>query len=582
MSISFSGVGSGLPIDEWVTALVQVEQNKVDALEDERDALTDKQNILNSLSSEYSSVQSATLTFTDSLLGAGSDIFSKVSVSASDTSVVTATVTQFATPATIELEIESLASSSIKTSEYNEALKDSSKKLSDLGVTTAGNFQINGATINVTPDMTIDSLVYQINSSTSANVKASLKNGRLVLENREAGTKQVEVTGTDLVDGTHNFAELLGLDKTSSAQNSKKNDLLNTGSTTLAELGVEQDGNININGTAINITTDMTVDEFISAVNSSDAGVTASVQNGIMVLENTDGSNDPIDMNGSNVAGSRNFAELMGFTSYNDSGTNAVFYLNGDRKESTSNSVSSDVTGILGLSLDLLTTTDGDPITIEITRDYDSEEPLTALQTFVEAFNKIVTNTNLYTDSDSTEKNGGILSGENNLVRIKNSLRTLVTSTVENSGQYKSLADIGITTGAPGLDVSADTTQLIIDEEKFLDAYEKDPASVKALLIGDNSSGTTQEGLMQKLQTQLEAATDRTSGYFAARGDSLASQISNMNDKIDKKQEYVYSYQEKLTNQFNYMDQMIAQMNSQFTAMQQQLASIGVNMGSSS
>ena len=582
MSISFSGVGSGLPIDEWVTALVQVEQDKVDSLTDQRDALTDKQNILNSLSSEYSAVQSATLTFTDSLLGAGSDIFSKVSVSASDTSVVTATVTQFATPATIELEIESLASSSIKTSEYNEALKDSSKKLSDLGVTTAGNFQINGATINVTPDMTIDSLVYQINSSTSANVKASLKNGRLVLENREAGTQQVEVTGTDLVDGTHNFAELLGLDKTSSAQNSKKNDLLNTGSTTLAELGVEQDGNININGTAINITTDMTVDEFISAVNSSDAGVTASVQNGIMVLENTDGSNDPIDMNGSNVAGSRNFAELMGFTSYNDSGTNAVFYLDGDRKESTSNSVSSDVTGILGLSLDLLTTTDGDPITIEITRDYDSEEPLTALQTFVEAFNKIVTDTNLYTDSDSTEENGGILSGENNLVRIKNSLRTLVTSTVENSGQYKSLADIGITTGAPGLDVSADTTQLIIDEEKFLDAYEKDPASVKALLVGDNSSGTTQEGLMQKLQTQLEAATDRSSGYFAARSDSLSSQISSMNDKIDRKQEYVYSYQEKLTNQFNYMDQMIAQMNSQFTAMQQQLASIGVNMGSSS
>ena len=188
MSISFSGVGSGLPIDEWITAFVKVEQDKVDSLTDQRDALTDKQNILNSLSSEYSAVQSATLTFTDSLLGAGSDIFSKVSVSASDTSVVTATVTQFATPATIELEIESLASSSIKTSEYNEALKDSSKKLSDLGVTTAGNFQINGATINVTPDMTIDSLVDQINSSTCANVKACLKNGRLVLENREAFT----------------------------------------------------------------------------------------------------------------------------------------------------------------------------------------------------------------------------------------------------------------------------------------------------------------------------------------------------------------------------------------------------------
>ena len=49
MSISFSGVGSGLPINEWVTALVEVEQNKVDALEDQRDALYEKQTVLNSL-----------------------------------------------------------------------------------------------------------------------------------------------------------------------------------------------------------------------------------------------------------------------------------------------------------------------------------------------------------------------------------------------------------------------------------------------------------------------------------------------------------------------------------------------------
>ena len=217
MSISFSGVGSGLPIDEWITALVQVEQDKVESLTTQKEALEKKQTTLNTLKSEYNAVQTATLKFTDSLHGAGSDIFSKVTVSASDTSVVTATVTQYSTPASLELEIESLASAAIKTSEFNEALKDSSKKLSDLGVTTSGNFQINGANINVTPDTTIDSLVYQINNSSTAGVKASLKDGRLVLENREYGSKPIEVTGTDLVDGTHNFAELLGLDNTSSA-----------------------------------------------------------------------------------------------------------------------------------------------------------------------------------------------------------------------------------------------------------------------------------------------------------------------------------------------------------------------------
>lgn len=577
MSISFSGVGSGLPIDEWITALVKIEQDKVDSLTKDKEALEKKQTTLNTLKSEYNAVQTATLKFTDALMGAGSDIFSKVSVSASDTSVVTATVTQYSTPASIELEIESLATNSVKTSEYNEAFKDSSKKLSELGVTTAGNFQINGANINITPDTTIDSLVYQINNSSTAGVKASLKDGRLILENREYGDKPLEVTGTDLVDGTHNFAQLLGLDNTSSAQNSKKNDLLNDGTTTLADLGVEKDGNLNINGTAIDITADMTVDEFISAVNNSDAGVTASVKEGRMIIENKDGSNDPIDMNGSSVKGSKNFAELLGFVSYNDSGSNAVFYLNGDRKESTSNTINSESTGILGLSLDLLTTTDGDPITIDISRDYDAEEPLTALQNFVDAYNKIIEDTDTNTDSE----NGGILSGENNLVRIRNNLRTLVTSTVATSSAYKSLADIGITTGAPGMDVSADTSKLVIDKDKFMDAYARDPAAVKALLVGDNSSGHSSTGLMQEMQTSLKAAIDTQSGYFTARSQSLSSQISSMNDKIDRKQEYVYTYQEKLTKQFNYMDQMIAQMNAQFTQMQQQLASIGIDMGSS-
>lgn len=577
MSISFSGVGSGLPIDEWITALVKIEQDKVDSLTKDKEALEKKQTTLNTLKSEYNAVQTATLKFTDALMGAGSDIFSKVSVSASDTSVVTATVTQYSTPASIELEIESLATNAVKTSEYNEAFKDSSKKLSELGVTTAGNFQINGANINITPDTTIDSLVYQINNSSTAGVKASLKDGRLILENREYGDKPLEVTGTDLVDGTHNFAQLLGLDNTSSAQNSKKNDLLNDGTTTLADLGVEKDGNLNINGTAIDITADMTVDEFISAVNNSDAGVTASVKDGRMIIENKDGSNDPIDMNGSSVKGSKNFAELLGFVSYNDSGSNAVFYLNGDRKESTSNTINSESTGILGLSLDLLTTTDGDPITIDISRDYDAEEPLTALQNFVDAYNKIIEDTDTNTDSE----NGGILSGENNLVRIRNNLRTLVTSTVATSSAYKSLADIGITTGAPGMDVNADTSKLVIDKDKFMDAYARDPAAVKALLVGDNSSGHSSTGLMQEMQTSLKAAIDTQSGYFTARSQSLSSQISSMNDKIDRKQEYVYTYQEKLTKQFNYMDQMIAQMNAQFTQMQQQLASIGIDMGSS-
>ena len=230
------------------------------------------------------------------------------------------------------------------------------------------------------------------------------------------------------------------------------------------------------------------------------------------------------------------------------------------------------------MSLELLATTEDDPITVDIKREYDSEQPLTALQNFVDSFNKMITDTNASTDSE----NGGLLTGENNLVRIKTDLRTLVTSTVANSGQYKSLSDIGITSGAVGMSVDADTTKLVIDKEKFMEAFEKDPASVKALLIGDSSSGVKEDGIMQKLQSSLDQAMNTQYGYFTARTESLSAQITRMDDKIEKKQEYVYSYQDRITKQFNYMDQMIAQMNAQFTQMQQQLASIGIDMGSKS
>lgn len=576
MSISFSGVGSGLPIDEWITALVKIEQDKVDSLTKDKEALQKKQTTLNTLKSEYSAVQTATQKLTDSLYGAGSDIFSKVNVSASDTSVVTATVTQYATPSSLDLEVFSLATATKKQSYEHDALRTSSNKLSELGVTTSGNFEINGATINVTPDMTIDSLIYQINNSSQANVKASLSKGHLVIESRDNGAKEIEITGTDLVDGTHNFAELLGLQDTSTSRSTDKLDGLTSGSVTLADLGVTKDSAVfKINEAEITITSDMTVDDFISAVNSSSAGVTAALDDGRLVFENKAGNTEPITFGGDNVTDTKSLSQLLGLDDRMSFGSNAEYSIDGIRKTASSNILSSDDTGILGLSLELLTTTDGEPVTLDIERDYDSEAPLTALQEFVDAFNKLIKDTDTNTDGE----NGGILTGENNLVTIRNNLRSMITSPIDNPGVYRSLADIGITTGAPGLDVSADTTQLVIDKDKFIEAFEKSPASVKALLVGDNTGGNTVNGVMQEVQEKLKPALDAKGGYFTARTESLTSQIKNLSNKIDKKQEYVYSYQERLTKQFNYMDQMIAQMNAQFSQMQQQLKSIGVEVG---
>ena len=472
MTIQFTGVGSGLPISDWIDALVGLKQDDIDVLTEEQKVLQEKSNTLNTLKSTYNSVKTSTMKLTDSLFGPASDIFSKVQVSTSDESIVECTVTQVATPSKLTLEVDRLATKAQKKTYQNDVFKDSSKKLSELGDVKSGSFTINGAVISVSPDMTVDGLIYAINNSADAKVNAYLENGQIVLESTEYGDHPIEVIETN-----SNFVHLAGLDDQTEA--------------------------------------------------------------------------------------------------YNIEGMTAKFKINGEEREANSNKLDSTNTGVVGLTVNLLSVTEPDaPVTIQIARDFSADDVLSAVESFVTAYNKAIKDTDT-----ATEAGTGQLSGETSLIYIRNQLRTITSDTILSNGVYKSLADIGITTGAPGLDVDADTTQLVIDEEKFLEAFTANPTAVKELLIGSNTdTNNVTEGFMQRLQDKLDTALDTQSGYFNARSESLSSQISNMADRIAKKEDQLLLYQEQITNQFTYMDQQIAQMNAQFTQMQQQLSSIGINM----
>ena len=484
MSLSISGVGSGLPINEWVEVLVGVEQEKIDNLTAQQDALNEKSSTLNTLKSTYSSVQSATLTLTDSLHGASADIFAKISVSTSDedNKYLTATATQIATPAVLKISVQQLASPTVRKTYGPDSpdgqkldFSDSSVTLADLGYDKEGTFTINGVAFAVDGNTTIDGLVYQINNSSDAGVSAHLEDGQIFLEGTNLGAKDI-------------------------------------------------------------------------------------------VIEDGEGSD---------------FASWIGWTDDNNLtvGQNAIFTINGRQKEASTNNLTSAETGVTGLSLELKEVTGGDVVKVNITRESDADGVLEALKTFVDAFNKAINDTDTETASE------GDLYGENTLVSIRNRLRNMITTTVNPNGVYKSLADIGITSGAPGMDVDADTTSLVIDEEKFYEAFRSNPAAVKELLIGTNANSATGEeatqGIMQMVQEGLDAALNTKSGYFTARSSSLSSLLTNLADKIADREEDLEIYRERLTNQFNYMDQQIATINSQYSQMLSQLQSIGVGTSSS-
>lgn len=459
MTISFSGLGSGLPIDEWITALCSSKQATIDNLTAKQTTLQTKSSTLNSLKSLYSTLETTATKWTDSLLGPTSDLFSKVTVKSSEDSkenkAITATVTNLSTPSEFDITVESLASQTSTVTDKNDAWKNASNKLSELGFSGKGTLSINGTDITVSDDMSVSELVYKIGNS-GAGVNAYLKGGQLVLENKEYGAKEMTISG--------DFADAVGLSKT---------------------------------------------------------------------------ENQTI-------------------------GDNAVYTINGEQKTASSNSLDSSDTGIIGLSIELNSVTT-DPVTLRISREADESGVKTALDEFVSAFNSVISKT------DSATAVGGDLNGESSLNYIRNDLRTLITSNV-GSGKYKSLADIGITTGAVGASVDADTSQLVIDEEKFKAAFEADPDAVKELLVGSTEKGTT--GLMQELQTSLKPALDSQSGYFKARSDSLSSELSNIASNIENKNSALETYKANLTKKYTNMDLMIAKLNQQFSQLQSTLSSL--------
>ncbi len=467
MSISFSGLGSGLPIDDWINALVQVKQDKIDVLTSEQKELQTKSSTLSSLNSTYTSLQTALTKLIDSLNSPSADIFTKVSISSTEDGkenpAVSATVTNLSTPSEFDITVQQLATQTKFTSNKMDGLKRSDTTMEELGITKDGSFTINGKEIEFKTGTTVNELIYKIDSS-GAGVNAYIKGGTLVLQNSDYGEKEINVSSDDAIteDGK-TFAQLFGYDN-------KSNQTL---------------------------------------------------------------------------------------------GTNAEYTLNGEAKVSSSNNLTGEDTGVVGLNIKLNSVTT-EPVTLTIARSYDESATEAALDEFVNAFNKVISETDTQTAST------GYLYGESNLVKIRNDLRTGVSDMVGNGGFFKTLADIGISTGNAGMGVDANTSQLVFDKEKFKEAFTTDPNAVKELLLGNQQAGTT--GVMQNLKEKLEPALNGAGGYFSARKDSINEEMSRKAETIEKKNNELELYEAELRQQYNYMDQMIAKLNQQFSYMQSQLS----------
>ena len=119
MSISFSGLASGLDTSSWVESLVALKQAKVDTLEEEKETVLLSQETLNNIKSFFSSFRTVIEKVTDAQFGIPTmDIFAQNLANSSNTSVLTASATTEAEESTYEVLVDKLASNTEASSNY--------------------------------------------------------------------------------------------------------------------------------------------------------------------------------------------------------------------------------------------------------------------------------------------------------------------------------------------------------------------------------------------------------------------------------------------------------------------------------
>lgn len=574
-TISFSGLASGLDTSSWVEALVSVKQEEVTALQTKLTGYQTTKTTLTDTKSKFSSLRTAIEKLTDAKFGGSFDLFGKNTATSSNTDVFTATATSDAARQSYDINVKQLATyTKASSKDAASAVADDSTKLSNLGISKGTlTAYVNGEkhTVNISDSDTLGDLKSRL---AEFGVKTEIsEDGVLKLSAQNEGdTIHVGAT-TD----SSNFASLIGLTQQEDGTYASTNSLYKA---TIASKLTSEDSGFNeqitagtftIGDATFTITDKTTLSSLISEINSSDeAQAYAYWDDATGKLSITSKKEGASYIN--IEAGTSNFTDVMGFTTseWNEDGTiasskmytdaqelgqNAIFSVNGTTMTSTSNTVTSDISRLDGVTLTLnrANTEDDGNTTLKITQDTSGLKD--AVNSFITAYNECIAKV------EEVTENGADLHGETSLTSLERTLKSYATSSnATNGGVYKLLSDIGITTAeADGNNLTTDTYELSLDEDKFLAALEENPDSVKSILAGEN-------GILSMMEDTVEQSLKASVGFFDVKTSTLDSQITKMEEKITKKNESVSNYQSQLESKFQKMEQAIASMQQNYSS----------------
>jgi flagellar hook-associated protein 2 len=313
-------------------------------------------------------------------------------------------------------------------------------------------------------------------------------------------------------------------------------------------------GTFSINGVSVTVASTDTLAQIASDINNASTGVTATVMN-------TGSGSTPYVLNLASTQGQavtwydpNGILQSLGILNSNGTVADQIqapkaasYSINGVSLTSVTNS---DSTTIPGVTLNLLASTGGSPVTVTVSQNTGAIQA--AVGQFVNDFNKFLA------DSQKYAGKGGAIEGNATIGSISDQLMQILNSTV--SGQpstMDSVAQAGLSLSAPV--GSPDQFALALDSTTLQSSLQSDPAAVASLWNGTS-------GVATQVQTLLNNVLGADGGVSAAISDlqqqqqQLSNEISSPTSTLNQ---IVNAQMQALQAQFNNLMTTLVSLSSQ-------------------
>jgi flagellar hook-associated protein 2 len=318
-------------------------------------------------------------------------------------------------------------------------------------------------------------------------------------------------------------------------------------------------GSVTVNGVAVAVPAGATLDAAVAAINEADypagkAVFAVNVNGQLAISSRTTGAAGQAAVTGLGAQSGPGLA-----------GLDAQGTMDGAPFTSASNVVTSALPGV-ELTLKGITDATGTSITVG-NPGPSADTVVSTVKSFVNGYNNVVdavrsriTEKRVPGATTTSDAAKGSLFGDSGLSGMLDSLRsTLGTVTGAPTDAARTLADLGISTGAATSTLNADSVagKLTLDETALRAKLATDPTAVKKVLAG---TGTTPAGFAQAFDAVL-TPLQQANGTISGRLDAASTELGSLADALTRFDDRMTSKETLLRKQFTALETAMAANN---------------------